>query len=51
MKKTREKEQKESYVPSEGGSGSKIFKTSKSKFIYYALVILVVAVAVIVIAS
>jgi len=37
------KEQKEIYVPNEGGSGAKIFKTKKSRFVYYALIVLVVA--------
>jgi len=36
------KEQKEIYVPNEGGSGTKVFKTKKSKFIYYALIVLAV---------
>lgn len=37
------KEQKEIYVPNEGGSGTEVFKTEKSRFIYYALVVLAIA--------
>ena len=37
------KEQKEIYAPKEGGSGTEVFKTQKSKFIYYALIVLAVA--------
>jgi hypothetical protein len=37
------KNQKEIYLPNEGGSGNANFKPSKSKFIYYVIAILAIA--------
>lgn len=44
------KNQKEIYLPNEGGSGQQEFKPKKSKFIYYVLIILAVAGAIVALA-